>query len=292
MLERRPDRHFAASVSHYGCRQSVTMHYFTFSHCRRIFGCWLIGFFGLGWHAPAGAVTEQQAATEQQSVRLATEHWPGYSNPDGSGAYFELIRLVLPPAQFAMQWQLMPFGRAIVAVEKGQADIVFAVAPQDSALLLLSAAAMDSDRIVAVYRRDSGLQLPLSEAQLAGLRLSWRLAYNYGQVLGVSSHGYEVPDVMQGLKLVQSGRVDVFLAEQAELDEPIYQTLLQQGLGSGLVRQTAIFAGFAPTPQGRQLKQHWDTRWRQLQGSEELQAFYQRYPGMRVPVGLCSGTLC
>ncbi len=262
------------------------MNYLTFSHCRRMCGCWLIGFLGLGWNAPVGAVTEQQ------SVLVATEHWPGYSNADGSGAYFELARLVLPPQQFVLTWQLMPFGRAIVAVEKAQADIVFAVAPQDSSLLLFSAAAMDSDRIMAVYRRDSGLQLPLSEAQLAGLRLSWRLAYNYGQVLGVPAAGYEVPDVWQGLKLVQSGRVDMFLAEQSELAEPRYQAMLQQELATGLLRQSAIYVGFSPTPRGRQLKQQWDERWQRLQGSPAQLAFYQQYPGMQVPAGLCKGTIC
>lgn len=230
-----------------------------------------------------GVLWATQASTPQsQPIRVATEHWPGYTSADGQGAYFELLQLVLQPT-VPLRIQLMPFQRSIAAVERNQADLVFAVTAKDSAVLLRSNHPIDSDRIIAVYRTDSSITFPIQKNDLNSHRLSWRIGYNYGDVLGLTVTGYETLSAEQGVQLVKSQRLDVFLSEEGDLDTPAIQALLAKDLALHPIAVEPIFIGFAPSERGRALKQRWDLAWLERQHDPALQSFYQRYPGMRVP---------
>lgn len=230
-----------------------------------------------------GVLWASQASTPQsQPIRVATEHWPGYTSADGQGAYFELLQLVLQPKD-PLRIQLIPFQRSIAAVERQQADMVFAVTAKDSSLLLRSNHPIDSDRIIAVYRSDGPVKLPINHSDLNKFRLSWRIGYNYGDVLGLDVTGYEALSAEQGVQLVKSQRLDVFLSEEGDLDTPAIQALLAKDLARHPIAVEPIFIGFAPSARGRALKQHWDQAWLERQHDPALRSFYQRYPGMRVP---------
>lgn len=231
-----------------------------------------------------GAIWPTQASTPpSQPIRVATEHWPGYTSADGQGAYFELLKIVLEPTA-PLHVQLMPFQRSIAAVERQQADVVFAVTAKDSSLLLRSTQPIDTDRIIAVYRSDGPVKLPLNQPDLNKFRLSWRIGYNYGKVLGLAAPGYETVSAEQGVQLVKNHRLDVFLSEEGDLNTPAIKALLEQQMTQYPIAVEPIFFGFAPSERGRALKQHWDKAWQQRQHQPALQDFYRRYPGMRVPV--------
>jgi len=239
----------------------------------------------LGAATIAGSITATAAptqATPAKPIRVVTEHWPGYTSATGTGAYFEMLYLVLKPDP-APKVQLMPFARAVVATERQQADLVFAVTARDSQLLLRSNLPMDWDRIVAVYKKDARIDQAVRANQLQQLRLSWRLGYNYGSVVGVTTPGYETLSAEQGVQLALNQRVDVFLSEEDELNTPQIQQWLSKGATVQPVAIVPIYVGFAPTERGRELKQQWDHSFIQAQHTPEMQDFYRRYPGMRVP---------
>lgn len=221
-------------------------------------------------------------ASATKPIRVATELWPGYTSATGTGAYFELLQIVLKPDP-APKIQLMSFGRAIAATERQQADIVFAVSSRDSRMLLRSNQPMDWDRIVAVYRDNPNITQALNDNQLHTLRLSWRVGYNYGIVLGLANHGYEAMSAEQGVQLALNERVDVFLSEEDELMSPQIQQWLSKNGKVQPVAVIPIYVGFSPSERGRQLKQQWDHGFTQVQQSADMQDFYRRHPSMRVP---------
>ena len=87
-----------------------------------------------------------------EPVRLVTKHWSGFTNTDLSGGYFELVRLVLPPDQYQINTEFSNFNRAVVLVQKEQADLVLAVTRVDGKQLFLSEFPIDADTVVALYR--------------------------------------------------------------------------------------------------------------------------------------------
>gem|GEM_PF-2528571 len=240
--------------------------------------------------------TAMAVATEQ--VRLVTKQWPGYTNPDLSGGYFELVQLVLPVTQFQVNTQFSNFNRAVILVQKEQAELVLAVTRVDGKQLLLSEYPMDADTIVAVYPdhiQTAGVTETMTLAQLPNYRLAWDLAYNYGQALGLQVKGYEVTDVSQGLELVSKGRVDVYLAEQSDLELPDSQLLLQHlKLQQTQIRQLPVYVGFPRSAKGLKLKRFWDQQFRLLLQQGKLQTLYRAYPGMVLATAVpdCAISVC
>jgi polar amino acid transport system substrate-binding protein len=254
-----------------------------------------IGLYCGGLLALTVAATSTLATEE---VRLVTKQWPGYTNPDLSGGYFELVHLVLPSDKFQLKTEFSNFNRAVTLVQKEQAELVLAVTRVDGKHLLLSEYPMDADRIVAVYRGD--MQAAVSAemrllAQLSKYRLAWDLAYNYGRALGLDVKGYEVTSVRQGLELVSKGRVDVYLAEQSDLELPESQVLLQHlKLQQEPIQQLPVYVGFPRSVKGLKLKRYWDHQFRLLLKQGKLQTLYLAYPGMVLATTVpdCAVSVC
>lgn len=215
------------------------------------------------------------------NIRLMTKSWPGFTNEDGSGGYFELVQLALQPKPGELQLEFSNFNRALVLVEKQQADVVLAVTKEDGNKLLLSAEPIDFDTITAVYSQRLQLQGPLQLSALSELRLAWDLAYNYGAVLGLSAEGFEVHSVQQGLELVAKGRIDVYLAEHADLVEGGGPLLKSHKLLQQEILQVPVYVGFSRSVRGTMLKKRWDKGIAALKQSGALRQLYLRYPGMR-----------
>ncbi len=216
----------------------------------------------------------------QADIRVVTKSWPGFTNEDGTGGYFAVLQLVLAPKAGELTLQFSNFNRALVMVEKQQADVVLAVTRDDSAKLLLSEKPLDFDTIVAVYA-PSVIAGPLKTTELAKFRLAWDLAYNYGAALGLNAKGYEVHSVAQGLELVAKGRIDVYLAEQADLNLHTYQAPPQGfKLQQQIIAQVPVYVGFSRSEPGILLKKRWDDNFAALHKSGALQQLYQQYPGM------------
>ncbi len=221
-----------------------------------------------------------------QQIHVVTAAWPGFTNEDLSGSYFDYLRLVLPPSQYQLQIEFSNFGRAIAAIEKQQADLTFGLTPKDAPKALRANLPYDSDRVIAIYLPEvQGITSlkDLSIQSLSGFRLAWDLAYNYGEAIGLSSDGYQVASPEQGVSLVINQRVDVYLAEHGDLRSDKVQALLKKAaVRQEEIHQIPVFVGFANNAKGQALKKLWDERLQELKNNGQLAEFYQRHPQMRV----------
>ena len=176
--------------------------------------------------------------------------------------------------------------------------LVLAVARVDGKQLLLSEYPIDADTIVAVYRDNllpASSTRSLTLAQLPNYRLAWDLAYNYGQAMGLEVAGYEVTDVAQGLDLVKKGRVDVYLAEQSDLEfADSLATQQKLKLRQSQILQLPVYVGFPRSAKGLQLKRFWDQQFKLLLKQGKLHSLYAKYPGMVLATKVpdCAASAC
>lgn len=217
-------------------------------------------------------------------VNVVVTEWPGFTNKDLTGSYFDYLTLVLPADQFQIRVEFSSFGRALAALEKQQADLTFGLTPVDAPTLLRAQHPYDADRIVAVFRPDllgmSSLR-EVSRPSLQNYRLAWDLAYNYGAAIGLTVDGYQVQNPDQGIQLVLTERVDIYLAEHGDLAKASSQKLLKDPrLRHEEFCQIPVYVGFANNSRGRALQKLWDARVRLLQSNGALAEFYRTHPDM------------
>ncbi|HSG51371.1 MAG TPA: transporter substrate-binding domain-containing protein [Rheinheimera sp.] len=222
------------------------------------------------------------------SIELVTEVWSGFTEPDQSGAYFELVNLIYQPWQPKLKVKFTNFNRAVTLVKQGKADMTLAVSAHDREQLLLSELPIDKDQIMAIYNPIYHKVTRIDD--LHSLRLAWNLAYDFGAIVGVNSQGYEVPSVAQGIELVMNQRIDVYLSEQSQYEYYLQQrsknTLPLEAIAIG---SDLIYAAFVNNDKGLQLKCIWDQRFQMLAETGELQQLYQRFNAFHLVLDGTSG---
>lgn len=219
-----------------------------------------------------------------QPVVIETSVWPGFTNADGSGAYFELARLVFPAESHPLVIKTNHLGRAWLAVQRAQADLTFGLTQADIHNFRLESSALpyDEDTIIAVFLPDRVHHTDLTPLRLNALQLGWEKSYNYGAALGIEAQGFEVQNPAHAIQLLKAGRIEVYLAESGDLEQ-VQQQLKVAGLQQQWLAYIPVYAGFSPTPNGKKLKTFWDQRIHLLWQNGGMQSFYQRHPALRPP---------
>lgn len=216
------------------------------------------------------------------AIQVTTDVWPGFTDNDETGAYFDLIKLIYQPYQTQLDVSFTSYSRALLLVRQKKADLTLGVSTEHSDNLLMSEQPIDQDKIYAVYHPDK-LARPTID-KLPAYRLAWNLAYDFGSILGVSNDGYEVASVQHGLDLVLNGRVDIYLAEHSQVLFHLKESNSNLAPLAGIwLASDDIYVGFANNKRGRLLKKIWDKRHRELMNSGELQTFYSHYQEFYLP---------
>ncbi len=217
-------------------------------------------------------------------VVIETIVWPGFTNADGSGVYFDLIRQVLPPKDFPLDIRINHLGRAWLTVQRGQADLGLGLTQYDIQAFQLERSELpyDEDVIVAQYLPSQVSAATLNPTGLATLRLGWEKSYNYGTALHIDAVGYEVDSPTHAVELLLAQRIDVYLAESVDLTG-VQKKLKSAGIQQQWLANVPVYLGFSPTPQGRQLKQLWDQRVKLQWENGDMLRFYQRFPQLKPP---------
>lgn len=214
-----------------------------------------------------------------KSVHIATGIWPGFSEPNEQGAYFDLLKLLFP---HDMQFQVSytSFNRSVRMVEEQQADIVLGIGLNESPNLLRSDQPFDVDKIAVLFK-PAKLTFEKPE-DLKGYKLVTQRGYNYDLALGLSIASYEVDSIATGVNLVKTERVDAFLVEKTELEGTFSASQLED-MTLVFIAGEPIYIGFANNERGAQLKAWWDKQFKQQYHNGNLQRWYQQQQGMTLP---------
>lgn len=211
-----------------------------------------------------------------KSIHITTGVWPGFTEPNEQGAYFELIKLLFPD-DTRLEVTYTGFNRTVKMVEEQQADMVLGVGLNESEQLYLSAQPFDIDQIAVLFKPE---RLKFEKpAELAGYQLVTQRGYNYEMVLGITTQSYEVDSITTGVNLVRTGRVDAFLVEKTELEGKLNASQIED-MQLVFLAGEPIYIGFVKNERGAALKTWWDQQFQKHYQSGQLQTLYQQHAGM------------
>src|SRR4051812_5094968 len=85
---------------------------------------WLLGLSLLMTSVWATAdVTAPASGSELPAeIQLVSEHWIGYTETDGTGLGWDLMREIFEPAGVKVEQRTEPYTRAVGLVQRGEAD--------------------------------------------------------------------------------------------------------------------------------------------------------------------------
>ena len=174
----------------------------------------------------AGFATEPLSAEEitkslrRSSLVFAAPDWDGYTNTDGTGLYWEILKEVYEPLGFELRLQNMPFNRSMRLMTKYRTVDGVPGEKIDSEFqgLTYSDLPLEPEYLAIAYRKGSVPKFN-EYPVLTGKRVGWRRGYN---LLVDKKYGEfdlrEFNRVENGLALLEAGRIDVLVDELAEIE--------------------------------------------------------------------------
>ena len=224
---------------------------------------------------------QAQSYGETDTVHVVSQTWDKYANPDGSGLFLEITRAIFESEGFQVRVEFLPYKRALHRLKAKSADAMYgtySAEKEGKSYLVTPSNPIDKEQTVAIYR-SNGANKWEGPGSLENRRLAWVRGYDYHLNLPFSAKNVsEVADSRQGLAMLAAGRFDFFLDHAGELGDTIRRTGFDVSpYGISVVHEESVYMAFADTTRGKRLASLYDSGFRKLKNSGELQRIFQRY---------------
>ncbi|MFS0824967.1 substrate-binding periplasmic protein [Pseudomonas phoenicis] len=214
------------------------------------------------------------AAPAPAQVRLVSEQWQDYTEADGTGLAWDVLRQVFEPAGVRVVAQSAPYSRAIGLVRRGEADAWVGSYQNESPDNLYPHWHFDVDHIYALSLAQGPVPTP---ATIGHYRLAWVRGYNYARYLPNVDDGREVQRREGILPMLEHDRVDFYIDALSEIDYVLGQSDQPQRFRRTHIAELPLYLAFADSDAGRALRDLFDRRMEQLTRNGELKAIFERW---------------
>ncbi|WP_288754893.1 ABC transporter substrate-binding protein, partial [uncultured Pseudomonas sp.] len=167
--------------------------------------------------APWAAAGDSQPG----QIRLVSEEWADYTNADGTGVAWDVMRKVFQPAGIEVVPQSAPYSRAIGLVKRGEADAWVGSYKDESEDNLYPRWHFDVDHIYALGLASKPAP---TLATIGDYRLAWVRGYAYGKYLPRVREYREIQRREGILPMLEHDRVDFYVDAMTEVDYVIGQS--------------------------------------------------------------------
>ena len=202
-----------------------------------------------------------------ESLRVVSGEWQGYSEVDGTGIYWDLMRALY--GEYPLQFDVLPYNRALRSFADSDVDIILGVYREDVEHAVFPRWHLDMEApLIAFYNKN---RVHLSKKwQLKNLQLAWVDGYNINRFIGENLQHYPVDNFELGMKLLQGNRIDAFI----DYDYMLPGTRPKNLTSFEIAPAKRIYAAFQNSPKGKQLAKQFDLGMAKLRESGELQRIF------------------
>ncbi|SFU99924.1 MULTISPECIES: type 2 periplasmic-binding domain-containing protein [Pseudomonas] len=216
----------------------------------------------------------QEAAVAPGKVSLASEAWDDYTNADGSGLAWDLLRQVFEPAGFKLQTRSVPYTRSVGLAQRGEVDGWVGSYPGEVKGVVYPHWRYDSDHIYAL-----GLATTPTPTltTLANYRLAWVRGYKFEAYLPNVQRFNQIERRDGILPMLQHGRADFYIDSLTESKFVLSQAKDPTQFKLTPVVELPLYVGFTDSERGRVLAGVFDQRMDALVKSGELRPIFERW---------------
>ncbi|MBM7062768.1 transporter substrate-binding domain-containing protein [Pseudomonas sp. UL073] len=225
----------------------------------------------LSWWALHGYAQDAPPA----DIRVASEVWKQYTERDGSGLGWDLLRAVYEPLGVQLKTQSVPYTRSIGLVQRGEADAwLGSYADEVRNGVVYPQWHFDADQICTLGLTE---QPVVTLASLPRFHLAWMRGYGYERYLTNLTHFQEIQRRDGILSMLRLRHADLFIDARPEIEEVLEGAEDRAAFRVTCLTQLPLYVGFADTAKGRALAALYDRRMAQLVRSGELRPLFARW---------------
>ncbi|MFJ3469626.1 substrate-binding periplasmic protein [Pseudomonas sp. NPDC090201] len=227
-------------------------------------GCWMV----------AGLVSAQASSDKPKDIVLVSEQWNAYTEADGTGLGWDLMREVFEPAGIKVASRIEPYTRAVGLVQRGEADAWVGAYENEVEGTLYPKWHYDTDEIYALGLASNPAP---TLASLGSYRLAWVRGYEFQHYLPNVQHFNEVARRDHILSMLDHGRADLYIDARPEVDFILGQTKEPQRFRTTYLTAIPLFLSFADNERGRALRDIFDERMARLVQSGKLRPIFAKW---------------
>lgn len=233
---------------------------------------WLLGLsllVGLWMAADVASADEKP-----DDIVLVSEQWNAYTEANGTGLGWDLMREVFEPAGIKVQSRIEPYTRAVGLVQRGEADAWVGAYENEVEGTLYPKWHYDTDEIYAVGLASN--PAPTLKT-LGSYRLAWVRGYEFQHYLPNVKHFNEVARRDHILPMLEHARADLYIDAKPEVDFILGQSKEPQRFRTTYLTAIPLYLSFADNERGRFLRDLFDERMAQLVRSGKLRPIFLRW---------------
>ena len=220
-----------------------------------------------------------QADSSLDTIRVHTEAWADYTERDGAGMAWDVLRAVYEPEGIAIEKTFVPYTRAVRGVVGGEADAWIGAYANEHADALYPEWHYDADKVEALFRREN-LPAWSGPPNLTTGTVGWVRGYAYDSYLDLDMSLTLLDDRERVFTMLRQRRLKYWLDARYEIDhllESAGDAVDLEDYARRPVMTQKLYMPFAPTERGRKLRAIWDRRVPELLENGRMAKIYERW---------------
>jgi polar amino acid transport system substrate-binding protein len=216
-------------------------------------------------------------AEEMTNINVSSESWEDATNKDGTGLYWDIIRLIYEPVGISVKWDTTSYARSVALVKQKRSDAWVGSYLGEEQGIIYPKAHFDADVVSAMFIKKPDAKWQ-GEQSLEGKNVGWIRGYELHEYLDVKFNKRELSSRDDVLELLKDNRLDYFIDAMAELETHFGEALKSDNsLVIETIKHLNLYLGFANTLKGNHLAEVFDERFPKIIESGELKTLFEKW---------------
>lgn len=207
-------------------------------------------------------------------IRLASEEWDEYTEANGQGLAWDILREVFEPQGIKLDIRSVPYTRSVGLVQRAEVDAQVGAYRGESVGLLYPRWNYDTDHI---YSLGLASNPPLTQDNLGAYRLVWVRGYKYQDYLPNVRRFNEIRRRIGILPMLMYNRADYYIDALTEVNYVLGQAEDPLRFRLSHLAELPLYLGFTDNERGRALLAVFDRRMEELVKNGQLRPIFQHW---------------
>lgn len=208
-------------------------------------------------------------AKQKVTLKFAAGQWPKYTNADGSGAYWDIIRSIFGD-DYELELITTPWTRAKNLMNASKVDALMAISAPELGQLIIPHQHLDTEyAIFAMF--DRNIHSIRSAQDLDGMTVAGRSQYGFEYFIPKNISYYGVDSIAGTNKLLFKRRVDAVLVSEYNLKKADPTETFDY---VEVIPEQKLYIGFHNNVLGKKLRSLFDRKMPALVKSNQIKEYF------------------